>query len=263
MRQQLPAWDLGSIAMIGVSICPDRLFTTIYNTRSDATLSRGNEYRWKLKCDKQEWKLPAATDALRITHIAAGYERTGYQRLLEKYQLKDFVELTPSDTVLDIGSYIGEFAVAAQDVTDQVYPVEPDPLNAKYCAANCETEVENVAVWSTPGEVTIRAAEDGSESGVNQIDRGGLRERVSVPARTLDQLIENTCASFVKLECEGVEPEALDGLERERPAKVAIDAGAERNGESVLEEVSNRLQQRNYQIRTRGDIVFGSLKSDS
>lgn len=63
----------------------------------------------------------------------------------------------------------------------------------------------------------------------------------------------------MKLEAEGAEPEALDGLGDARPAKLAIDASAERNGRSTVEMCRSRLHAMDYETRVEREVVFARL----
>jgi len=61
---------------------------------------------------------------------------------------------------------------------------------------------------------------------------------------------------FLKIDAEGAEPEVLKGSNKLRISKLAIDAGNERNGESTVEEVSNILKNRGYEIKVDNGVVF-------
>lgn len=249
-----------SLGMQGVRSCPSRLFPAVYNRLADARLRHAPADVgdcWQLQTPDGEWLLPHPKDAIRITHVANGHPRSGYRRLLDKYQYSGFVELTTDDTVLDVGAYIGEFTRAASDTGATVAAaVEPDPHNAVYCRANTDTEVLETALWDEPTTLTFTVATDGSESSAFGADAGGGEER-DIEATTLQRVLGARDVSFLKLEAEGAEPECLDGLGEERPGKVAVDCSPERNGRSTLVMCRNRLSDLGYATRVDGDVLFG------
>jgi FkbM family methyltransferase len=85
--------------------------------------------------------------------------------------------------------------------------------------------------------------------------------RVGVPSVRLTTLIEELpdidTVDFLKLEAEGGEPEVLDTIAETPVRKVAVDAGAERYGETTVDTVSSILTEAGFEIQVEGDIVYG------
>jgi FkbM family methyltransferase len=110
----------------------------------------------------------------------------------------------------DIGAHVGFFSLLLSLRCDRVVAVEPHPHNASRLRTNVRlnrapVEVVEAAVGRAPGVVRIAGA--GRTSGVG--DGVGALE---VRRTTLDQLAEQHGApSFVKLDVEGAELEALQG----------------------------------------------------
>lgn len=263
-----------SIAMRGVRSCPRRLFPTIYNRVADGARLEPPQPLplpvwptldlWSLTVDGRTWRLRDPKDAIRITHVAGPWSETrGYRRLLEKYQLPGFVELAADDRVLDVGAFIGEFAVAvAETDAEVVAAVEPDPDNATALRSNVDCEVIERAVYDEGGiGVEFTVADDGTESGLLTPDGGG-GETTTLETTTLSRLVRTHEPTFVKVEAEGVEPEILDGLGECRPAKIAVDASPERDGEAAVAACVNRLSALGYEVRLDNQIVFGRWGGD-
>lgn len=244
--------------MAAVEFCPDFVFKVLYNLRSNATLQRDDDHRYRLRTDDGDWYLPTAKDAIRITHVSLNWKFAGYKRLLDKYQFEGFVEIEDGDVVLDISSYIGEFSRAVLDEFDvEVVAVEPDPQNARYTQANTKVRVIETAVWDECGRFEFNSGEHGSESSFLKVDTGES-ELTTVHTVTIDEIIEQIGAvDFLKLEVEGTEPEAFRGMVESRPQKIAADCGYERHGESTVEECVEILREYGYDTRSKGTQVFG------
>ena len=250
----------GELRMAGVELAPTPLFISIYNRKSDATLSRRSDDGYTLETDDGDWLLPNAKDAIRITHVANGFTPPGYKRLLDKYQYDGFVELTRDDRVLDVGAYIGEFSRAVTRASDATVgaAVEPDPENARFVEANTNVDVHQRAVWNESTEISFNRASHGSESSLLAVDRGHS-EQVTVAAWTLDEILADVGEiTFLKIEAEGAEPEALEGMETHRPAAVAVDCGPERDGEDTIAACVSQLTAYGYKTRVKRNVVFGA-----
>lgn len=182
--------------------------------------------------------------------------------------LPGFVSVDEGDVVIDVGSFIGAFSVGAAEDAEAVFAIEADPVNA-YCTRQNTVEYENIetiqrAVWNESTSIDFHIGVDPTDSSILSPDFNNEINVVEVPAETLDTIFSRykiTEVDFLKMDVEGVEPEALEGMKDITPKKVAIDASAERDGEDTMGEVVDILEQRGYEIRTNPPMVFGKLEN--
>jgi FkbM family methyltransferase len=137
----------------------------------------------------------------------------------------------PGDLVFDIGANIGENTALFAKLGAQVIAVEPLPqcaesIAAQMAAAVGEVRLEQCAVGSRAGTLELAVCScaldtsSASPRWISAMKRAGLAhgpwdQRVVVPVTTLDALITRYGApSFVKVDVEGYELEALLGLSR-------------------------------------------------
>jgi FkbM family methyltransferase len=148
--------------------------------------------------------------------------RAGMDRLYARF-------VAPGDLVFDVGAHVGDRVGAFRRLGARVVAVEPQPALARTLrllygrdfavtiepvavARSCgvvdlKLNVDNPTV-STASEAFVRAA-DGARGWEGQTWTGHIR----VPATTLDELIaRHGMPSFMKLDVEGFEAEALAGL---------------------------------------------------
>jgi FkbM family methyltransferase len=136
--------------------------------------------------------------------------------------------IRPGTVALDIGAAIGLWTVplgkVARQVGAHVVAVEPLPGNAQWLRENLtlnnlghHVRVEHIAVASQPGTLKIDSDEKGGGSAAISTNGHG----VDIPVRRLDDLPLPAPVSFIKMDIEGFELEALRGasrlLEEDRP----------------------------------------------
>lgn len=128
-------------------------------------------------------------------------------------------------TVCDIGAFIGYYAlVAAQRVgsAGRVYAFDPDPISAAFLARNIAhngmTEIVRAvaaAISSTSGDATFYT--HGGDRSRNSLFPDHAAEAASAPVRaySLDEFLgEDRRVDVIKMDIEGGEVHALDGMER-------------------------------------------------
>jgi FkbM family methyltransferase len=124
------------------------------------------------------------------------------------------------DVVLDCGAHVGIFTLTALGLgAAKVVAVEPDPVNLECLRRNLAPEiaagkvvVAGKGVWSSDGSMSMLVAEDNSGANSMLWARGHYREEV--PVTTIDHLRANLglpCISYIKMDIEGAEREALRG----------------------------------------------------
>ncbi len=131
--------------------------------------------------------------------------------------------IEPTSIVLDIGANIGYHTIFAAKRAKQIYAFEPEPRNFDLLKKNiqtndCENVVAvNIAVSDVSGAVELRIAEEnrGGHSmvyGEEEIRNYGVREVVSVPSITIDDYLKGGRVDFIKMDIEGAEGLALQGM---------------------------------------------------
>ena len=93
-----------------------------------------------------------------------------------------------------------------------IYAFEPDEENIKICkekriAKNLEVEILPYGVWSSDGELCFKAV----GGGTSKVDSEGNGK---IEVRSIDSLLVDQPISFIKMDIEGAEQEALKGAEQ-------------------------------------------------
>ena len=193
------------------------------------------------------------------------------QRKLERYTCPGFVEVEQGDTVLDIGAFVGEFAIPASKRAKRIISFEPDPFNFACLEHNTENvnniEANKTLAWKDNETVKFSIGSDASESSAFNVDSGNVEKSVRMDGVRLDNyLIRNNTekVDLLKLDAEGAEPQVISGLEKVYMKKIAVDCGKEYYGKSTRKKVKSILKERGYSIQNGGKdsegIVFGKIQ---
>ena len=162
--------------------------------------------------------------SLWIYYRSTGRRRRRMDRLYSRF-------MRPGDLVFDIGGHVGDRTAAFRRLGCRVVAVEPQPplvgLLRKFYGHSRTVTIVPVAVAASPGniELFINSANPtlttasrifiASAARARKWRGERWRSRLWVPTMTLDQLIEHHGEpSFVKLDIEGFEDQALAGLTR-------------------------------------------------
>ncbi len=154
-------------------------------------------------------------------------ERLADLRRKEQYFPKGIIELTDREVFVDGGAYTGDTLLTFMRLTGgrcaHYHAFEPEAANAAKLKATVERRglsgvtVHNEGLWSAPAALPFAVWHGTSASAVS--GAGG----VSVRADTVDRAAPD--ATFIKLDIEGAELEALKGaagtIRRNRP-KLAV-----------------------------------------
>ena len=137
-------------------------------------------------------------------------------------------ELRPGDCYYDVGAHSGFFCLIASRFvgpSGRIMAFEPDPDNAAALRANMaknsitQATVEEVAVWSSVGQVTFERASDHSNRTQGHItsEVDPKLGYVSVPSIRLDDVVfckNYPMPNLIKMDIEGAEWGALQGARR-------------------------------------------------
>lgn len=175
------------------------------------------------------------------------------QAKYSRYTDEEFCSIEPDDLVVDVGAFVGEFALPASRRAESVLAIEPDPRTFR-CLARQTAAYENISVvnelpYETHTTVTFESADDGSESSIINVDEGDFTE-MTMTTTTLDSLLAERDIShvdYLKMDAEGAEPEVLRGLKDTSVDRLAIDVGAERDGAGTKDEVTDILEELGYE----------------
>ena len=139
--------------------------------------------------------------------------------------------LRPGDRVVDVGANIGYFSVLFAELVGKngrVLAIEPEPNNARLLRKNVEQRdlaqivaIAQTAVGAAAGTATLYVASSGN-LGDNRLydseERRGLaaakgRTATQVPITRVDDLTPDwTRADFIKMDIQGFEAQALEGM---------------------------------------------------
>lgn len=122
-----------------------------------------------------------------------------------------------NSNILDIGCHIGTYSLLAASYTKgKVISIEPDPKNFSYIVKNKENndfkhwETWNLAASDSNGEVKFCSGGPGSHI----FAEGWSENTISVDSRRIDDIVGEIKIDFIKIDVEGWEIAALDGLQK-------------------------------------------------
>jgi FkbM family methyltransferase len=184
----------------------------------------------------------------------------------------------PGASVWDIGANVGLFTFAAANragTSGSVLAVEPDVDNLRLILRtrhasnmNCNAPIETLcAAISRPGErfatfeISVRSRSSNALAGYGGTQRGGVRERRTVPCFTLDELLSAfKPPTVLKIDVEGAEIPLLNGaamvLERHRPLiLVEVDPANSKQVGEILRGYRYRLEDADLLPGQRGEMV--------
>jgi FkbM family methyltransferase len=191
--------------------------------------------------------------------------------------------VTPGDTVLDVGAYIGTHALAFAECVGpggRVYSFEAQPASFALLARNLAAAAHVTAVHAAVSHPLAGAsilldeidiAEPRSYGSAAIGDASDKRQPIRVPATTLDALDLRSCA-LVKIDVEGMEDQVLLGGERLLASCApliyaecnTVDAGSwviarlRACGYDVWMHLADAYNPRNW--RANGTNIFGNAK---
>lgn len=173
--------------------------------------------------------------------------------------------LSGDSVVVDIGAHIGVYALLAAKYAARVIAFEPAPETYRRMRANIalnprlapKIEVHQIALSDHPGMLDFYYVEsDPWASGLKKPEFGRQTHVISVPAQRLDDVLGEEQISFLKIDVEGAELEALCGayrlLRRNQPLILCelMESYHQRFGRSVSDLIGylNDLGYRGFEV---------------
>jgi FkbM family methyltransferase len=208
-------------------------------------------------------------NGFRISRFIRGFNFAG-ERMWRRFKIDEILGSDIPEAILDVGANIGEFSYFASikfSGLSKIISIEPDPVVLKCLEFNLwktEINIEPIAVSNKSAVLKFYLKPTSADSSFH-IPSGDAVE-IEVAARTLDSVIEKYNLSgpiLVKMDCEGHEPEALEGLMRNKDKIkwISIDSGPERSGVSTTNEVISKLRQHGFEnITTHGFNIVTAVK---
>jgi FkbM family methyltransferase len=205
---------------------------------------------------------PNPIPRIKLAHVLCGYEKL----MLHKYSLPGFVEVESGDRVIDCGSFVGGFAIAASRKSFLVHAFEPEPRNYACLSLNtsdmpnCVTHA--LGLSNVSGTQTLNLSANAVEHSYLEPDAESLNESLQTRVIRLDdfcQEAELPKIDFLKLEAEGFEIEVFSGLGSIQPRKMAIDVSPERDGKSPAPQIISEISS-HYEVRQRGNVLFARIR---
>lgn len=189
--------------------------------------------------------------------LVFGYHERDTTEFVSKYLKKNMV-------CLDIGANIGYYSTLYSKIIGKnglVIAIEPSPLNFRYLKKNLEfqknlnSKLFNCACGNENGTVNFQVDVKANKCKVvKNVNPDSNTEIIIVPLRTLNDIVEETKVNridFLKIDVEGYEMKTLDGawesIRKFKPT-IQIELHINRLGESVTNEIINRLKKEGYKI---------------
>jgi len=229
------------------------------------TVRRRNGRWWATDRDATyDIALTRATDAPRFL-IGPGGIDGRLEQLADRYQDHESgVVVEPDDRVLDVGAFLGEFALGVRGRASEIICLEPDPRSYGALSATVADDdviaPRQVAAWASDDEpLPMTLGTDPSETSARTLDDGRVVGAVDVETVMLDDID----ADLAKIEAEGAEPEVLEGLSSPSIPKLAVNCDPERGGETPRGAVVARLEAIGYEtvvVSDDGRTVFATAE---
>ena len=140
---------------------------------------------------------------------------------LPDYEPVDWVAPEPNGVCLDIGAYVGPYAIMAANAVGphgKVVALEPDQANRRQLERNLALNgivnctVIPCAAWSRSGRIGWRTGEQPVWHGVDESQSAESIEAVTVDAIVSQQVLDRV--DWIKMDIEGGEVEALKGSQK-------------------------------------------------
>jgi len=180
--------------------------------------------------------------------------------------LYGYYPIKRGDVVLDIGAYVGTFALKAAIAVGKrgmIVAVEPDVSNMKYCRLNCKryNKVKYISKVISDKKGTVRLYLSNGSACHSLVYPHS--KSIEVESVTIDGLVEELRlpkVNLIKMDIEGANLMALEGATKtlKRPeVKLALASyNKQPNGEPELPYIIAYLEDRGFQIHQERGYVY-------
>lgn len=197
------------------------------------------------------------------------------QYIINIYDNKRDFKLSEGDTIVDAGTHIGVFTIKASRAVGnegKVIAIEPDPNNLEFLRENIKiNQLKNVivmpkAICSKKGKSKLYLSERFAEHSLFSLGISSDKS-IEVETDTLDNMLRELGikrVNFVKMNIEGAELEALQGMEEtlkdNDTIRVVIAAHHIVDGEYTYITVARQLTDKGFDVQLAKDMTVYAFK---
>jgi len=210
----ITCWCDSSKQIVGSEVKGLKVISTeelVENYRECLVIVASTKYKSEIKERLRAFGFP-------LERVAA-FSDNAYDWAITGIQYFDMFSPSKKEVFIDGGSYNGDtvfdFIKWNRENEYKVYSLEPMQGMYEYILKRLEkynisnVRALNCAAWDKKEELFFRDMVDGS-----RVVRGGNREGVKVDGETIDDIVGMDEVTFIKLDVEGAELEALKGASR-------------------------------------------------
>jgi FkbM family methyltransferase len=215
----------------------------------------------------------AFTSGYRISRFARGFNNAG-SRVWKRYLVDKVINDVIPNTIIDIGSNIGEFTNYVNDKymgKVKIYSIDPDPVAVECFEINCtgiNIKLFPIALSNQSGIYKIYLVPESADTSFHKPTLDTYEHYIET--ETLDNLFSDfdlETPVLLKMDAEGNEPEILRGGTKllKKISFISIDCGPERKGFSTTQEVILLLEAEGFSIieSPNPDIVLANKVIDN
>jgi len=179
-----------------------------------------------------------------------------------------FYQIKSGDTIAEMGAYMGYYTLYLSRMVGPdgiVVAIEPMPDNLKYLKRNIDYNgIKNVrvvekGVWNKKEIQTFYQVESDTQSASLILEGKGKKE-FSIEVNTLDEILKEQKVKhvdFMLIQLNGIEPEALEGLNEIKPENFAIAARYKSGKAEPVPKINSLLSERDYKVNiVKRDYVY-------
>jgi FkbM family methyltransferase len=164
----------------------------------------------KLFCEQLRWRV-----------LLNSEDMMPPSRAMETYFPPDLIKLSDHEVLVDCGAYDGDsirgFLNRVENCFDQIYALEPDSGNRRALEYYCRTLPDSVRARITVLPYALgktRSKVYFSNDSLVSSKITAVNAAAEVECLSLDELAGDRSPSFIKMDIEGAEPDAIEGASR-------------------------------------------------
>lgn len=188
------------------------------------------------------------------------------ERFRQQYFSHEEVCIEPGDTILEVGPAIGITTQLAANQGDQVIALEANPRNLRCLKRNVtepHVSIHNLAVGAESGELEVEHGLYRNSLLSDELhgEKQGKTDINTVQIERIDTLLDRLeieRVDFLKINTGGGETAIIKGIGDANIANVVLSCPETRDGEPVLEPVSEALSNLGYDILDYDGCVYAT-----